>query len=178
MKEQSARQGLNATTPVKIVAAEILLNQKNEIQNMIARRAFELFESRASIHGHDVDDWIEAEVEVLHPYRHDLKESVEAVIFRAELSGSFTADQLSVSVEPHRLIVTGESRVMTTCADMGGPHTEWRPERIFRMEELPVDVDPSGTTAQLKGGTLEIAMPKVPAVKNPGAKAEAASAGR
>ena len=168
MGEQSASQRREATTPVKLVAADILLNRKNEIQNMIARRAYELFESRGGVHGHNIDDWIEAEVEVLHPYRHDLKESVEAIIFRAELPGFFTADQLSVSVEPHRLIVSGESKVSTMCVDAKGNHAEWRPRRIFRVEDLPVDVDPSRTTAKLKGETLEIVMPMVAVTHRPG----------
>jgi HSP20 family molecular chaperone IbpA len=178
MKGQSAARQREAAIPVKFVTADILLNRQNEIQVMIARRAYQLFESRACAHGHDIDDWIEAEVEILHPYRHDLKESAETIVFRAQLPGSFTAAQLSVSVEPHRLIVSGESRVMTTCADTQGTHTEWRPQRIFRLEELPVEVDPSKTTAELKGETLEISMPKGSALKAPGPKAEAASSGR
>jgi HSP20 family molecular chaperone IbpA len=46
------------------------------------------------------------------------------------------------------------------------------------MEELPEDVDPTGTTATLNGELLEIMMPKVAAVSTPRGKAEAASSGR
>jgi hypothetical protein len=41
-----------------------------------------------------------------------------------------------------------------------------------------VDVDPSRTTAKLKGELLEIMMPKVTAVSTPRGKAQAASSGR
>lgn len=39
-------------------------------------------------------------------------------------------------------------------------HTEKRTRRIFRVEDLPVEVDPSRATAVLKSETLEIVMPK------------------
>lgn len=89
MKEQSAPQRREATTSVKLVTADVLLSRKKEIQNVIARRAYELFKGHGSINGHDMDDWIEAEVEVVRTYRHDLRESAEAIVFKAELPCSF-----------------------------------------------------------------------------------------
>src|SRR5438105_12875887 len=124
MKEQSPPRQREANTPVKFVSPGILLNRKNEIHNMIARRAYELFESHGFTHGHDVDDWIEAEVDLLHPYRHDLKESVEAIIFRADLPSSFAADQLKVSVEPRRLTVSGERELEMICEGDTPAHRE------------------------------------------------------
>src|SRR5690349_4261292 len=102
MKEPSAPQRREATATVNLVAADDLLKRKNEIQEMIAHRAYELFEGHGRVQGHEIDDWIEAETEVVHGYRHDLKESARAMIFKAELPCSFKADQLHVSVEPRR----------------------------------------------------------------------------
>ena len=82
MREQSAVQRREAAIPVQLVTADILHNRKTELDVMIARRAFELFEGRGGGHGHDVDDWITAELELLRPYRHDLKESAKAVVFQ------------------------------------------------------------------------------------------------
>ena len=178
MKEQSPPQRRAATTQVKLVTPNILLNRKNEIQSKIARRAYELFESRGFVHGHDIDDWIEAELELLRPYRHDLKESAEAIVFRADLSGSFAADQLNISVEPRRLTVSGERESEVICGGDTPAHTEKRTQRIFGVEELPVNVDPSRATAKLKGEILEIVMPKVAADNKPGGKSKAASSGR
>ena len=179
MKEPSATQRREATTPVKLVAADVLLNRKNEIQNTIARRAYELFEGRGSAHGHDSEDWIEAEAEVLYPCRHDLKQSREAIVFRVDLPSSFAATQLNVSVEPRRLMVSGERESDVICGGDEPAHFEKRTQRIFGVEELPVDVDPSRATAKLKGETLEIVMPKVVAADNkPSGKSKAASSGR
>ena len=179
MREQSAVQQREAAMPVQLVTADILHNRKTELDLMIARRAFELFESRGGGHGHDVDDWITAEREILRPYRHNLKESAEAVVFRAKLPCSFTPDQFNISVEPRRLMVSGERELEVTCVGNFPTHVEKRTQRIFRMEELPADVDPSGTTATLKGGDLlEIMMPKVIPVSTPREKTQAASSGR
>jgi len=63
MKEQSAPRRREATTPVKLVAADVLPNRKNEIQNVIARRAYELFEAMAASMARTSMIGIEAEVE-------------------------------------------------------------------------------------------------------------------
>ena len=178
MKEQSAPRRREATTPVKLVAADVLLNRKNEIQNVIARRAYELFEGHGSVNGHDIDDWIEAEVEVVRTYRHDLKELTEAIVFKAELPCSFTADQLIVSVEPRRLMVNGGRDLDVICGGDTPAHMEKRAQRIFGVEELPVDVDPSRATAKLKGDMLEIVMPRVAVDNKSNGKSKAASSGR
>ena len=178
MKAQSTPQRHEAITPVQLVAADVLLNRKNEIQNMIARRAYELFEGHGSVHGHDIDDWIEAEIEVVRAYRHDLKESLETIVFEAELPCSFTPDQLKVSVEPRRLMVNGETELDVISGGDMPAHMEKRTQRIFEVEELPADVDPSRATAILKGDMLEIVMPRVAADNKSSGKSKVASSGR
>jgi HSP20 family molecular chaperone IbpA len=174
MKKQSAPQRREATMQVKLVAADVLLNRKNEIRNVIARRAYELFEGHSSTNGHDIDDWIEAKVEVVREYRHDLKKSAEAVVFKAELPCSFTTDQLNVSVEPRRLMLSGETELEVIRGGDTPAHMEKRTQRIFGVEELPVDVDPSRATAKLKGDMLEIVMPRVAADNKSSGKPKAA----
>src|SRR2546429_7084326 len=63
MRELTVAQQREAATPVQWVTADTLLNRKTELDVMIARRAFELFEGRGGGHGHDVDDWITAELD-------------------------------------------------------------------------------------------------------------------
>ena len=178
MREQLVAQQHELAIPVQLLTSDILHHRKNELDGMIARRAFQLFEGRGGGHGHDVDDWITAELELLRPYRHDLEESAEAVVFHAELPSTFTPDQLSVSVEPRRLTISGERELEVTCIGDVPTHMEKRTERIFHMEDLPVDVDPSGARATLKGDLLEIMMPKVIVVITRHEKTQAVSSGR
>jgi len=175
MRELSAVRQRETATPAKLAPVQDLLHRQSEIHDMIERRAYELFENRGYIHGHDLKDWFNAELEVLHPWRHDLKESGGAVIFLAQLPGSFTPDQLSVSVEPRCLTIIGEREHNVISRGDRPAHTEKRTQRIFRMEHLPVDVDPSRTTVKIEGDLLEIVMPKVAAAKKHREKAKAAS---
>ena len=178
MKLQSPPQRRKATIPVKLVAADVLLNRKSEIHNVIARRAYELFEDHGRTNGHDIDDWSEARVEVVRAYRHELKESADAIIFRAELPCSFTTEQLNVSVEPRRLMLSGETQLDVIRGGDTPAHMEKRTQTIFGMEELPVDVDPSRAAANLKGDLLEVVMPRVAVDNKSDGKSKAASSGR
>lgn len=178
MKLESLPQRHKVTIPVKLVSADVLLSRKNEMQNVIARRAYELFEDRGRTNGHDIDDWIEAKVEVVRAYRHDLKESADAIVFKAQLPCSFTTDQLNVSVEPRRLMLSGETELDVIRGGDTPAHTEKRTQRIFGVEELPVDVDPSRAKANLKGDLLEVVMPRVAVDNKSNVKSKAASSGR
>lgn len=174
MKERSAKEQDRTGTPVKFVPAHILDQRKSEIQDMIARRAYELFEYRGRVPGHETQDWVQAESELVHPCRHDLKESEEAIILHAELPGSYTADQLKVSLEARRLMVSGERELSVLCGDARGTHSEVRSQQIFRVHDLSADVDPSKATATLKGSTVEIVLPKASTAKEGSERTNAA----
>ena len=90
----------------------------------------------------------------------------------------FAADQLKVSVEPRCLIVSGEREVEVLHGDSKGTHTRKEVQRILRVHDLPVDVDPSRTTATLKDEVLEVVIRKGAAAVKPGNKAKATSLGR
>lgn len=175
MGMQSEGRRREAARQVKLVGTNGSVNRKNEIHDMIARRAYELFESHGHVHGHDINDWLDAESEVLQPCRHELKEAGGVVIFLADLPGSFTADQISVSVEPRRLTMSGERGVDVICGGDLPAHTEKKTQRIFIVEELPVEVDPSRTATKLDGEMLEIVMPIVTDTSMFGEKTFAAS---
>ena len=179
MKEISAREKDKAGTPVTFVPANMLEQRKSEIQNMIARRAYEHFEHRGRVPGHEIEDWVQAETELLiYPCRHDLKESADAIILHAELPGFFTADQLKVSVEARRLMVSGEKEISVLCGDAKGTHSELRWQHIFRAHDLSADVDPSKATATLKGTMVEIVLPKASPANKPSERAKSASLGK
>jgi HSP20 family molecular chaperone IbpA len=149
-----------ASQKLKFVPAGVLIERRREIDDLIARRAYEIFERRGAVHGHDLDDWLWAESEVLYPCRHELEDLPEALVLKAEMPGDFTADELELSIEPRRLMVSGNRIVDAIYGDQRGGHFERIPERIFHVHELPVEIDPSRTTAALQAGTLEVIMPK------------------
>lgn len=171
MSNESVIQKREKNVVVKLSPAELLDRQREQIDGMIAQRAYELFEGHGCQHGQDVADWLRAEEEVVHPCRHDLRESAEEIILRAAMPNSYSADQLLVSVEPWRLMVSGETEINVGFWDGTKTGTETRTRRIFRAHDLPAKVNPSTATAVLREGTLEVVMPKADAAKKPAAQA-------
>ena len=68
MATQSAAvmQRMNGTEIVERSSEEIL-NQCSQTHELIARRAFEIFESSGGSPGHDLENWFRAESELLQP---------------------------------------------------------------------------------------------------------------
>lgn len=155
-KRNSVSEGI----PLPLASNQELLELKQELQSLIARRAFEIFEKRGGQHGHDVVDWLQAESEIRHGCRHEIVEQPDSFLLRAELPGNFTADQIKVSVEPHRVMVSGEKPISSLYMEGKTTQTKSDTRRIFRVHELPADVDPSLSKAMLNRETLEIVMPK------------------
>jgi HSP20 family protein len=125
----------------------------------IARRAFEIFQERGRSHGSDLDDWLRAESELFHPAHVAVAETDDALAVRAEVPG-FHAEELDVSIEPHRLTITGMRRAVSAKSIRKIVYCDSCADRIFRALGLPVEVDPNKATAVLKDGILELTMPK------------------
>jgi DUF2934 family protein len=68
MATQSAAvmQRMNGTEIVERSSEEIL-NQCSQTHELIARRAFEIFETNGGSPGNDLEDWLHAESELLFP---------------------------------------------------------------------------------------------------------------
>lgn len=138
--------------------AEELLDQMDRLTNEIALRAYELFDNRGRIDGSDLDDWLRAESELLHPVPVEVVETADKIKVRAEVPG-FVADDLRLCVEPRRVIVAGRN-------DLNGGHdtdaaiySDRKPKQICRVIELPAEVQTARAEFDLKDGVLELALP-------------------
>src|ERR1051326_4899328 len=106
MKSTMATKALPTTQPAqfKLTASGTFVEQTRLTSAMVARRAYELFEARGSEHGHDCEDWIRAESELLTPLPATIIDTDEAVTIRAELRG-LMGKEVEVLAEPRHLIV-------------------------------------------------------------------------
>ena len=146
--------------PFKLTEFDKILEHMREMQEMVAHRAFELFERGGRIFGRDLENWFRAESELLHPVNISIEETDEGLEVQAEVPG-FKAEQLEVSVEPHRLTITGKREIKREEQKKGKTlYSERRAERLMRVIELPVEVDTAKISATLKDGVLEFSMPK------------------
>ncbi|HEV2521396.1 MAG TPA: Hsp20 family protein [Candidatus Acidoferrales bacterium] len=151
----TAMQGVKEAEPVRRKSEETF-NQFSALYDLVARRAFELFETRGGSPGHDLGDWLRAESELLHPVPVNVTESDREYIVRAEVPG-FCSKDIEISVEPHRLVIFGERE---TTANGQTIRSEWCADRILRTLDLPSDVDTSKISTALKDGILTVDFPK------------------
>jgi len=154
-------------TPLKLVPPADLFDRVQQLTDLIARRAFEIFDGNGRIFGRDWEDWFQAESELLHPVHIDVAESGGDLIVRAEVPG-FTDKELDISLEGRRLTITGKRETKEERKEKKTIYTERCSNQILRVIDLPVDVDKEKAAATLKDGMLELKVPKAaPAKKVP-----------
>ena len=131
----------------------------DQLYNSIAKRAFELFDDNGKTLGHDVDDWLKAEAELLHPVHLSMIEDDEAIAVEAEVPG-FTEKDLEVNVEPQRTTISGKRETCKEKKNGKAIRCECHSDEILRVVELPADVEAEKATATLKNGVLNLRLPK------------------
>jgi HSP20 family protein len=147
-------------TQVKIVEPQALLERFNKLSEQISRRAYGIFEKRGKTFGHDLEDWFEAESEILPPLQLRIKETNGALTVEAE-TPEFSAKELEVSLEPWRLTISGKKEAKEEQKKGETIYQEQRTNELLRVIDLPAEVDGAKATAMLKNGLLEIKLPKV-----------------
>ena len=153
-----------SSTPLKVVAATDLFARMQRLHDSVARRAFEIFESQGRTFGRDLENWLQAESELLHPVHVDVAESDEGLTVRAEIPG-FKAEQLEVSMEPRRVTIAGKRESHAERKDEKTIYKEHCSDQILRVIELPAEVVGGRVAATLRDGVLELKMPKVAPAK-------------
>jgi HSP20 family protein len=152
------------STDLNLVSVHELFEHTQDVSNLIGRRAFEIFESRGQLHGNDREDWFLAESELLTPVKFHLSESGEQLTVRAEVPG-FNREEIKVSLEPHRLSVSG--KVQLENHQSGKQiHSHRHGQLMFRIIDLPCEVDLSKARATFNDGTLEVVMPRAAPAKS------------
>lgn len=144
-----------------IVEAEKLFERMKEISQNISRRAYELFESNG-VYTDSLNDWFRAESELLRPVPVEIKETQKQLVVRAEVPG-YKAEDIEVSVEPHRLIISGKETSEEKKEVEKAEQTilnEFRSRQFFRSFELPTLIEPASAYATLKDGVLELLLNK------------------
>jgi HSP20 family molecular chaperone IbpA len=155
----SATQRAPSNAPVKVVEPQSLSERANLMYEAIARRAFELFMDEGAAHGRDLEHWLKAEAELLHPVPVSVTETEDALTVRAEVPG-FTAAELQIGVEPGRLTIGGRKETKEETKKGKAVYLDQRSSEILRILTLPAPVDASKATATLANGVIELVLPK------------------
>jgi HSP20 family molecular chaperone IbpA len=145
----------------RIVNRTEIESREAEILDAIQRRAYEIFENRGRGLGQDVNDWLIAEAEVLHPAHLNVTQSDITLVIRLDMPG-FEAKDIRVSIEPYRVIISGEKRQEEKRETEKMLYSETCSDRIYQLIDLSGEVDDQDAKMTLKNGVLEIRLRKVP----------------
>jgi HSP20 family protein len=172
--ETESKRFLTPETPA-LAPGDAFYDLFQEVQDLISRRAYELFELRGSLHGFDREDWSLAESELFQPVPMELAETETGITLTAEVPG-FTEKDLEVRVAPRAVCITGAREETSEKKEGDTVTTEQRTVRVFRALDLPAEVDPERVDATLNNGLLEINLTKVGLSKKVPVQGKAASA--
>jgi HSP20 family molecular chaperone IbpA len=161
----SPAPSIKASTDLNLVSIHELSEHTQDVFHLIARRAYEIFESRGHGHGNDRTDWHLAESELLTPVKIHLSESGDQLIARAEVPG-FNREEIKVSVEPRRLSISGKAETGENHKSGKHSHSHRHAQLMFRVIDLPTEVDLTKAKAFLRDGTLEVVLPKAAPAKS------------
>ncbi len=148
-----------AGEPAKPINYVPLFDQIQHTLNAISRRAYEIFEGNGRSFGRDLEDWLEAESELLHPVHVSIEESDNSLTVKAEVPG-FNEKELEIGLEPGRLTITGKREAKQEEKKGKTIYAERCSDEILRIVDLPVDIGTDTVNATLKNGVLEFTLPK------------------
>ena len=104
MERQTATELVRAPELLTLFAGDPFFERAQEINDLIARRAYELFESKGFTHCHDLQDWLDAESEILLTAPVEVTETETELTIRAEVPG-FSEKDLEIRVASRSLCI-------------------------------------------------------------------------
>jgi HSP20 family protein len=175
MNPQAATAMQPAKEPVSVKQSDTgdVFDRIQQTYDAIARRAFEIFDNNGRWLGHDLEDWFRAESELLHPVHLEMAESDDNLTVRAEVPGLSTKE-LEINVEPRRLTISGKHETREENKKGKTIYSERCAKEILRVVDLPVEVDNSKVSTNLKDGILNIELPKAARAKTVRTESKAA----
>lgn len=121
----------------------------------VQRRAFDLFEKRGRELGHDLEDWLKAENELLGWPGGELTEKDGAYQIEVALPG-FAAKDVEVTATPGEIIVHAATKEEKKTEKENVLWTEFGSNDVYRRFGLPNEINIDKVAANLEDGLLRI----------------------
>jgi HSP20 family protein len=136
----------------------------------IRRRAFGLFEMRGCELGHDVEDWLKAEHELMGWPAAKLAEKDGVYQMQITLPG-FEARDVEVTATPSEILVHAATKAETKEEKDNILWTEFGSNEVYRRFEVPNPINVDKVTAKIENGILRINAPEITKSMEASAKA-------
>jgi HSP20 family protein len=134
-------------------------DQMRETFTALTSRAYQIFEGNGRAFGRDLENWLQAERELLHHVPLNITECDESFEVKAEVPG-FNEKEIELGVESRRLTITGkreskkeEKKGKMLCVESSS-------DQLLRIVDLPSEIETDKVTATLKNGVLDLTLPK------------------
>jgi HSP20 family protein len=138
---------------------EDLLEDVAAITGSIRSRAFDIFQNRNGRNGSDLDDWLQAERDVVWPPASELVDDEKEFRARIALPG-FDAKDIQVSAMLDALVIQADAIHSHEGKNGNVCFCEFSGKKLFRRLQLPASIDVDKVTASVDKGILEVTAPK------------------
>ena len=157
-------------TNIITVAAVNSAEQNRRIDEVIARRAYEIFESRGSSGWHELEDWRQAETDVRSRLCFGLTSSHDSLIVGCDAAG-FKEGSVEIWVAPRQMTICGKPLRHREQASSSAHAYQGI---VFRVIALPIEIEPSRASLHLKRKFIEIHLPTLRAKQEVRVRAQVA----
>jgi HSP20 family protein len=141
------------TLPVR--KTESIFDELNHMHERIMKRAFEIFDGNGHVFGKDIDDWLQAERELVWKPAIEIQEKDNEIRLQIATPG-VDAKDIDIEVTPEDILVKAETHHEHK-EDKGEVHVcEFTSGNIFRSVHLPKKIDPDKVKAEFKNGMLSL----------------------
>jgi len=138
---------------------QMLLEHVEAITDSIRKRAINIFQNRNNENGSDLDDWLQAERDVVWSPASELVDDEKEFRARIALPG-FDANDIQVSAMPDALVIQADATHTHEGKSGNVRFCEFSEKKLFRRLQLPASVDVDKVTASVDKGILEVTAPK------------------
>jgi HSP20 family protein len=140
---------------VPIRKSSSILDQMKDMQDRIMRRAYEIFEQNGNMLGRDLENWTQAERELVWKPRFELSEKDGKLHLEVALSG-VEAKDIDLQVTPEDIVLTAGTQHQHTEHKGTVHYCEFEAGKMFRAIHLPKTINPDKVKAEFRNGLLRV----------------------
>jgi HSP20 family molecular chaperone IbpA len=147
-----------ATETLPIKKTDSIFGEIDKMRDRVMKRAYEIFDGKGQFFGGDLDNWLQAEHELLFEPSIELSEKDNEFFVNVAVPGMEPKD-LEIEVTAEDLLVKGKTRHEHQ-ENKGKVHTcEFQSGSLFRTIHFPKKVNPDKVKAEFKNGMLHFKAP-------------------
>src|SRR2546429_5531449 len=132
-----------------------ILDEVKQMQDRIMRRAYEIFEQNGNMLGRELENWTQAERELVWKPAFELCEKDGRFQLEAAISGVEPKD-IDIKVTPEDIILKAATEHQHIEQKGLVHYCEFNTGQMFRVIHLPKKIDPDKVKAEFKNGLLRL----------------------